>query len=170
MVDFLSLESVCFFILSFTIILSSLISVLASDIKVALFSLFATFFGIAGLYAMLYSEFLAIMQVIVYVGAILILLLFAALLLSPKFLKGETSIGLKLSSFISVCVFFIIFFIPIISKSTWVGENRVIKKSDEILSSIGEFLLSYEFLTLEVAAVLILVALVGASIMIKEEK
>ena len=44
----------------------------------------AAFFGVAGLYALLGSDFLALTQVIVYVGGILVLLVFGVLLTGPR--------------------------------------------------------------------------------------
>ncbi|MDD7472924.1 MAG: NADH-quinone oxidoreductase subunit J [Pseudomonadota bacterium] len=169
-VSHISPQYLSFYLISLIVILPALVSVMTSNIKIALVSLFFTFFGISGYYVLLYSEFLAITQVVVYVGAILILLIFAFLLLDLKFLKGESKIKQKISSFFVALMFFI--FIPfcMILKSTWSGENKVINKPNDIVESMGALLLIDEFILLEVAGALLLLALIGASLMIKREK
>src|SRR5205823_14162770 len=61
-------------------IVSAVAAATAPRIVHAAFGLMAAFFGVAGLYALLGTEFLALTQVIVYVGGILILLVFGVLL------------------------------------------------------------------------------------------
>ena len=146
-VNHISPQYLSFYLISLIVILPALVSVMTSNIKIALVSLFFTFFGISGYYVLLYSEFLAITQVVVYVGAILILLIFAFLLLDLKFL--------------TFCM---------ILKSTWSGENKVINKPSDVVESMGALLLIDEFILLEVAGALLLLALIGASLMIKREK
>lgn len=169
MINFLSPQSICFFMISSFVIISALIAVFTSNIKRALFSLFFTFFGISGFYVLLYSEFLAITQVIIYVGAILILMLFSASLLNLKFLKGESTKKIKIISLLLVLVFFIFVPLQLIMNSVWNSENRVLKKSYDYASDIGKIFLSDGFIILEAVGVLMLLALIGASIMIKKE-
>src|SRR5688572_17364027 len=59
---------------------SALVAATRRRIVHAVFSLMATFFGVAGIYAILGADFLAVTQVLVYVGGILVLLAFGVLL------------------------------------------------------------------------------------------
>ena len=59
---------------------SALLAATARKIVHSAFALLATFFGVAGIYAVLGSDFMAVTQVVVYVGGILVLLVFGVLL------------------------------------------------------------------------------------------
>jgi NADH-quinone oxidoreductase subunit J len=69
-----------FFLFAALTLGSALFAATARSIVHAAFSLMATFFGVAGIYAVLGSDFLAVTQVLVYVGGILILIVFGVLL------------------------------------------------------------------------------------------
>ena len=71
---------IAFFVFAALTVGSALFAAMAKNIVHSAFSLMATFFGVAGIYAILGSDFLAVTQVIVYVGGILILIVFGVLL------------------------------------------------------------------------------------------
>lgn len=170
MINFLSSQSICFFIISAIVIFTACVATFSKNIKVSLFCLFFTFFGISGYYVLLYSEFLAIMQVLIYVGAILALLLFGALLIDDKFMKGESKKKIRITSFIFICIYFLLIPLNLIYHTLWSAENKVIKKSFDATSMIGELLVSNEFIILEVVGILMLLSLIGASLIIKKDK
>ncbi len=167
--NFFTPQSISFFVISFVVIISAIFAVFSSNIKIAIFSLFFTFFSIAGYYVLLFSDFLAIMQVVIYVGASLVLLLFASLLVDAKFLKGETSFKLKSISIIFSILFFLIIPLQIIFSSIWSGENFAIQKTFPVTRVIGKVLLSEQVIVFEISGMLLLLALIGASIMLKKK-
>jgi NADH-quinone oxidoreductase subunit J len=61
-------------------VLSAFVVVFSRNIMYAAFSLLFTFFGVAGLYVLLQADFLAVTQILIYVGGILVLLLFGVML------------------------------------------------------------------------------------------
>src|SRR5439155_988186 len=63
-------------------IAGAFVTALAKNIVYAAFALLFTFFGVAGLYVMANADFLAVTQLLVYVGGILILLIFGVMLTS----------------------------------------------------------------------------------------
>ncbi|MDF1701625.1 MAG: NADH-quinone oxidoreductase subunit J [Planctomycetota bacterium] len=71
-------------------VLSAIVAAVAPRIVHAAFGLMAAFFGVAGLYAMLGADFVAFSQIIVYVGGILVLLVFGVLLTA----RTEASLGI----------------------------------------------------------------------------
>src|SRR5262249_51594550 len=85
------LPGLIFYVLAGLAIVSAVAAATASKIVHAAFGLMAAFFGVAGLYALLGSEFLAATQVIVYVGGILILLVFGVLLTG----RAKSQLGLE---------------------------------------------------------------------------
>lgn len=74
------LPGLIFLVLSALSILGGMLAAFAPKIVHAAFGLMAAFFGVAGIYALLGADVLALVQVIVYVGGILILLVFGVLL------------------------------------------------------------------------------------------
>ena len=71
---------IAFWVLATLIVLSAGIAVFARSIVNAAYALFFALLGVAGIYALLEADFLAITQVVIYVGGILVLLLFGILL------------------------------------------------------------------------------------------
>src|SRR5512135_1384211 len=71
---------ILFFIFAFITVVSGFIVVFSKSIIYAAFSLLFTFFGVAGLYVLLQADFLAVTQILIYVGGILVLLLFGVML------------------------------------------------------------------------------------------
>ena len=86
-----ALPSIIFFGLAAVTVLGAIGAAIAPRIVHAGFSLIAAFLGVAGLYAMLGADFVAFSQIIVYIGGILVLLVFGILLTD----RTETALGLK---------------------------------------------------------------------------
>lgn len=107
------LPALIFYGLSALAVLSAVAAAMAPKIVHAAFGLMAAFFGVAGLYGLLGADFLALTQIIVYVGGILVLLVFGVLLtgrakgqlglekpvksLGAAFLGGALLLGLLLA-------------------------------------------------------------------------
>ncbi|TGC10698.1 NADH-quinone oxidoreductase subunit J [Methanolobus halotolerans] len=79
------LELIIFVILAFTAIVFSLFVVTASNVVRSAIALVITMFVIAALYIMLNAQFLGVAQVLVYIGAIGVLILFAVMLTKKEF-------------------------------------------------------------------------------------
>ena len=69
-----------FYLVAALTIGSALIVAFSRNIVYSAFSLLGTFMGVAGLYAMLAADFVAVIQVLVYIGGILVLMIFAVML------------------------------------------------------------------------------------------
>src|SRR5919108_592997 len=74
------LGALIFYLLAALTIGSALIVAFSRNIVYSAFSLLGTFMGVAGLYAMLAADFIAVVQILVYVGGILVLIIFAVML------------------------------------------------------------------------------------------
>ncbi len=131
----------------------------------ALVLLITTFLGVAGLYITLSADFVAVVQVLIYAGAISVLLLFA-IMLTPLAGRDNAETFFQIPGLMLAGV--VAFTIGIISLETdWsVVENGGF---EETASEIGEALLSKFVLPFEIAAVLLLVAMVGAIVLVHPE-
>jgi NADH:ubiquinone oxidoreductase subunit 6 (subunit J) len=155
------------FILSAALIIASAIMVVTTRnlIHAALW-LIATLFGVAILYAVLEAGFLAVVQVVVYIGAIAIMFIFAVMLTRKEMRdKGPQVNGswpfaavLALLTFGGLWVIF----------SKWDGLDKLPQEiaggSDAMLNQLGVALTSPDAFVLpfEVASVLLLAALIGS--------
>ena len=123
----------------------------------AVLFLIVTFIGIAGFFVLLSADFIAMAQVIIYVGAIAVLVLFAVLL-TPRAGRdnGETKMAAP-AWLLAVCLAAV--FIFVLHDTDW----QVVTASPELSTSdLGEALLGTWVLPFEIASVLLTAALVGS--------
>ncbi len=123
----------------------------------AVLMLIVTFIGVAGFFILLSAQFLAMAQIIIYVGAISVLILFV-ILLTPRAGRdnGETRMLLP-GALLAVCLAAV--FLIVINDATWPTRS-----SDPGLSAetLGTALLGRWVLPFEIASVLLTAALVGS--------
>ncbi len=165
----MNVSQVVFIILSLVALIGAAGVVLARNLfKSALF-LVLSFIGVAGFYVLLEAELLAMIQILVYVGAIAILIIFAIMLsrrlMSPEYdPRNEQWTG---ALFVAVALFAVLIFVLL--RVDWPVVQAPVPP--EAISQLGQGLVSpdYYLLPFEVASVLLLVALVGAVIIAREQ-
>jgi len=129
-------------------------------------SLAAMFFALSGVFIFLDADFLAVVQILIYVGAIVILMIFAIVLterITSEAIKQTNQ--LLIPGFI-LCAALLVGFVYIIRGAGWPAEVPLVQK--ETIKVIGRQLLSTHVEAFEVASVLLLAALVGAVFLGKE--
>jgi len=155
---------------AFTSIIASLLVVTRKNpIHSALF-LVLTFLCVSVLYLLLYSQFIAIIQVVVYAGAIVMLIIFVIMLLD---LEQELRSGLKLFySKVIGGLLMVLFLFGIIYSVVWksptgkVGPYTPDKVSANV-KAVGEMLFTQYLFPFEIVSVLLVAAIVGAVILSK---
>lgn len=131
------------------------------------FALLASLFGVAALFAWLSADYLAITQVIVYVGGILVLFLFAVML-THKITDVKDSnplIGVVPAAAVTFGLLFLLGYVAV--KTPWKLLPDPLYR--ETTGAIGNLFLTTYLLPFEILSVLILGALVGAVIMARKE-
>lgn len=130
----------------------------ARNLLHAVLFLIVTFIGVAGHFVLLSAEFLAMAQVIIYVGAIAVLVLFAVLL-TPRAGRdnGETRWALP-GILLAVCLAAIFLFV--IHDTAWSTANGAPEGLDA--RQLGQALLTTWVVPFQIASVLLTAALVGA--------
>ena len=162
-------EQICFLILSSIIAVGSLGVVLLPSIVYSAFLLGAVFLSVAGLYLLLNASFVAAAQVLVYVGAVNVLILFAIMLVD----KGENLQpvpGLLLRRLLSgiVCAGLLALLIRVTLDTTWAVPGPV-SIGEAATERIGEHLFSDYLLPFELASVLLLMAMIGAIVLARRD-
>lgn len=144
---------------------SALVVVHGKNLVHSAFALLATFFSAAVFYAFLGADFLAGAQVLIYVGGILILLLFGVMLtnrVSDVNLRTET-FQVGPAALVSAGVFALL--VLLILKTPWPQASLV--EEGPTTGKIGNLLVTTYLLPFEVASVLLLVALLGAAMLVR---
>ena len=157
-----------FYILAIVAAVSGLMVVTLKNIFHSALFLVLTLFAVAGIYVLLGAEFLAGVQVLIYVGAITILMIFAIMLtyqLSNKAIRQTNE--QKIPATIIVLVFFVLAVITMI-KTAWPEVNAALP--DNNILELGKQLLSTYVVPFEVVSLVLLVALIGAIIISRGEK
>ncbi len=156
---------IVFYVFAVLVIGSALLVVHGRNLVYSAFSLLATFFGVAVIYVLLGADFLAGAQVLIYVGGILILLLFGVMLTHRIYdlnLKTETY-QLLPGAAVAVAVF--VTLVGIIFRTPW--RNLGIIVEGPTTETIGRLFLTRYILPFEAASVLLLVALIGAAMLVR---
>ena len=156
---------VAFWLLAALTVGAALGVVAVRDLIRALVLLITSFLGVAGLYITLSADFVAVAQVLIYAGAISILLIFA-IMLTPLASRDNAETFLQVPGLLLAgLVAFTIGFISL--ETDWSNAER--GGFDETASAIGEALLSKYVLPFEMASVLLLVAMLGAIVLVRPE-
>jgi len=123
------------------------------------FALLATFFGVAGLYAFLAADLLAVVQLLVYVGGILVLILFAVMLTSRIGALQVSNPSLRTVPGLIICA--VVAAISIVVAVRVFGHDAP-APAEATTAKIGHALLSTYVLPFEVISILLLAVLLGA--------
>jgi len=169
----MTLGQILFYIFAAVIIFSSILAVTTRRILRAAVYLLFVLGSTAGIYYMLDYLFLAAVQIIVYVGGIVVLIIFS-ILLTSEISDKLPSIDFQKSifSFVAVLAALGLSLVTIIPYSF--PDQKMIGLEDNSMKSIGTLLLSFEkggyVLPFEVISILLLAAMVAAIIIARDNK
>ncbi len=156
---------IAFWALAVMTIGSSLGVALVRNVIHAVVFLVISFLGISGLYVTLSADFLAVAQMLIYVGAVSMLFLFA-IVLTPRGSRDNGEGFMRLPA-LSLALLFGAVLVFVAVDTSWNISAR--EGFSETASAIGGALLDKYVLPFEVASVLLLAALVGAIVLVRPE-
>lgn len=167
----MSLEVILFILFSITAAVSSVIMITRKDAVIAALFLVLNFAALAGLYLLLNAQFIAVAQVIVYAGAIMVLFLFVIMLLRPE---KESILGKKpaikiMSIIVAAIVFIQIAYMIFFSKSAEISGQAAASVKAGTVESIGRELFTNYVIPFEAAGFLLLAATIGALVLAKRK-
>ncbi len=129
------------------------------------------FFSVAGHYLLLNAQFLAIVHIIVYSGAIMILFLFTIMLMN---LNKENEVHkpriTRLGAIVSFCLVCLILIAIFINSKPIAGEYIATGEDYQSIKVLGKILLNEYMVPFEFASILLLVAMIGTVLLSKKEK
>ncbi|MEW6508972.1 MAG: NADH-quinone oxidoreductase subunit J [Bacteroidota bacterium] len=164
----MTLYDILFYLFAVITIASAFVVVTTKNVIYSGFSLLLTFFGVAGIYVLLGADFLAIVQIMVYVGGILILILFGVMLTNKitdvdirtgtiHLLPAAVGVGILFGALISVMVW-----------TDWKSEPVELPVTTTY--TIGRELLTNYVLIFVLLGLLLLVVLIGAASIARRDK
>ncbi len=173
----MSLVQTLFYMMSFIALASAAFVAATKNLVRSIFMFFITLFALAGLYVLALADFVAITQIVIYVGGILVLILFAFMLSGKETLDAIAQQRNKFISIKKIPAFllaglFLIVLLNMIFKVdadnlTWI--KRAVTVKNEILpnssmtENIGINLMTKYLLPFEAISILLMIALIGSA-------
>jgi len=160
-----------FYFLAAVSILSAILVITAKNPIHSVLYLIICFFSIAGHYIILQAEFLAIVHIIVYAGAIMVLFLFVIMLLNlNKDTESHKPTLFKFAAVISGGALGLILIASLkISNSTKIIPNQETVNKMGSVKNLGKILFTDFLLPFELSSILFIAAMVGAVILAKKD-
>lgn len=179
----MSLAQVLFYVLAFIAVASALFVAASKNLVRGIFMFFVTLLALAGLYVLALADFVAITQIVIYVGGILVLILFAFMLSGKETLNAiqdqkTTWFNLsKLPALLLGIGFFVVTITMVLRLKAddllWIKQatigDEVMKPDGSDINNIGINLMTLYLLPLEAISVLLMMALIGAAHLSRKE-
>ncbi len=161
--------AILFYVFAALAVVSGFVVVFSRSVIHAAFSLLFTFLGVAGLYVLLNADFVAVAQIMVYIGGILILMVFGVML-TRKATDVEVQSGtLKTIPALIVVGIVLGTLTHVFTRATWPSSSTMPDIQGTTLE-IGELLLTTFIMPFEVVGILLLAAIMGAAFIARREE
>ena len=158
---------IAFWVLAIVGIAAALAVVGLRDVFRAALSLVLCFLTVAGIYITLTADFLAVVQVLIYVGGISVLIILA-IMLTREVQQGSPSNKLRIPAFIVAAIFLVIVAFAMINTPWQLSTVPPLEPTTQALA--GKLLGEGGFiLAVEIAAALLLAAILGAIVLVREK-
>ena len=159
--------SVAFWVLASIAVLAALSVVLVRDVFRAALSLILCFLLVAGLYITLNADFLAAVQILIYVGAISVLIILA-IMLTREVQQGSPSNRFRLPAFFVAVLFFAGIAFAMLNTPWQISSTPPLEPTTPAIAGLlfgsGGFILP-----VEIAPILLLAAIIGAIVLVREK-
>ena len=150
-----------FYIFSFMIVVSGLLVVTLRNIFHCALFLIICLFSVAGVYVLLGADFIAAVQVLLYVGAIAVLMIFAIMLTAKVSGIGIKQQNEQVPIAIITAVAFVAIALYGLGKTIWNIKTDAVISGDTTMA-IGKLLMTTYVVPFEIVSVVLLAALIGA--------
>ena len=156
--------AIAFYLLAFIAIASALMVVVARNPVHSVMFLIVTFFTAAGLFILMGAEFLALLLVMVYVGAVAVLFLFVVMMLDVDFvsLRSGFANNMPMGLIVASILLLELFMVGAAYFSDDGSRRVVFDDGKNNLERFGEVLYTEYSFFFEAAGIILLVAMVGA--------
>lgn len=156
---------IAFYILSGMAVTSAILVVSLQNLVRAILALASLFLSIAGLYILLAAEFLGLVQILVYIGGVILLFLFLIMLTENLFEKTQVALLQRIVGALLILSLFAIFISIFL-----IQPFQPLSFKDYSIQNIGKLLMTDYLVPFEVVSLLLLAALIGAIVIAKKEE
>jgi NAD(P)H-quinone oxidoreductase subunit 6 len=163
----MDLSTALFYLVAIITVGSAVIVAFSRNIIYSAFSLMGTFAGVAGIYVFLGADFVAAVQVLIYVGGILVLILFAVMLTHSITDVQITNRAVGRIPALLVIGIFLALLVQTIQETSWTKAKEVLYAPTA--AKIGDLFLESYLLPFELASLVLLAALIGAVVLSRKE-
>jgi len=163
----MDISTAVFYLITLITVVSAGMVALSRNIIYSAFSLLGTFMGVAGIYVFLGADFVAAVQLLIYVGGILVLILFAVMLthrITDVAITNRAAGRIPALLVIGVLVYFLI---ETVRQTPWAKAKEVVFAATT--ATIGDAFLYDYLLPFELASVVLLGAMIGAVVLSRKE-
>lgn len=163
------MEQLTFYVLGLVAIVGAFVTIFARNAMYSVLALVTTFFAIAGIYLQLNAEFVAVVHIIVYAGAIMVLFLFVVMMLNlnnlPVFSNNRTirTLAALMGFVIAGILIYGVSTTPLPAEATGVSQAGTVKV-------LGKMLFNEYLLPFELTSVLLIATMVGVIVLTKKEE
>ena len=170
------MELILLYILAGILVAFSILTVTAYNPVRSAVYLISALLAMAGLFFLLEAEFVGAVQVLVYVGGIMVLFLFAIMLVNVREMEAQRrahrqwKTAVVLGVVLSLELLFFVVRGSDIFSTEAMGPSLIVEAQTRNTESVGNLLYSTYLLPFEIASVLLLVAMVGAVVLTMKEK
>lgn len=170
----MSIPQLLFYFFASVVVVSALLLLFSRNLLYAAFMLLFTFLGIAAIYVLAGADFIAVTQIIVYVGGILVLMIFGLMLTNKK--KGTAVRTASHNLFWGILagagmlfILLLLIFSVDFQGLDWIqhASRQEGVSSASTIQPIGQLLMSRYVLPFELTGLLLLIALIGAAFIAK---
>jgi NADH-quinone oxidoreductase subunit J len=173
----LAFDAILFYLFAALALAGSLLVVGQRNPVYSVLALIIAFFGLAGLYVLLESPFVAVVQIIIYAGAIMVLFLFVVMLLNvpredgaewdrthPYHRPGPMRLGSALAVLLGLQLFWAL------TRTPGIGGGVDERPALESVRDVGRVLFTDYMFAFELTSILILAAMVGAVVLARRRE
>lgn len=175
------MEQIIFIFLGLTTVASAWFVAASQNLVRSVFMFFVTLFAVAGLYVFALADFVAVTQIVIYVGGVLVLMLFTFMLSSKETLEKledkRPVFTLKQLPALLVAAAFLIVLANAVFKLDpnhleWIvnSTNNTFQPQDNTITNIGINLMTTYLLPFEAISILLMMALIGAAHLARKER
>lgn len=153
---------VLFYVVAALTLTGALVVVISRNIVYAAFGLLASMVGVAGLFLIAFAEFLALAQLLIYGGAVVIVILFALMLTRIEdFESLSDHPQWPIAALVAIAVF------GVIAATIAATAAPATERAGISFAALGSSLFTDWAVAFEVASLVLLVALIGAIVMVR---
>jgi NADH-quinone oxidoreductase subunit J len=163
----LSYEEVIFYVVAIPTVIGAIGVVTARNVVHSALFLILSLLAVAGIFILLAAEFLAIVQVLIYGGAVTILVLFAMMLTRVRDMPAALDGSQRPFAALAALAFLVVSIVSVVS-TEWPGETEEIHVIS--IEEIGTALFTTWAVPFEIASLVLMVALLGAIILARGEE